>query len=40
MWNFVDWYSLMPELQTQDFAEWIAEWLADCWKLPNDLAEW
>jgi hypothetical protein len=29
----------MSELQTQDFAEWLAERLADCWKLPNDLAE-
>jgi hypothetical protein len=29
----------MPELQTQDSAEWIAEWIAECWKLPNGLAE-
>jgi hypothetical protein len=29
----------MPELQTQEIAEWIAEWIAESWKLPNGLAE-
>jgi hypothetical protein len=29
----------MPELMLQETAEWIAEWIADCWKLPNGLAE-
>jgi hypothetical protein len=32
MGNFVDWYSLMPELMVQEIAEWIG-------KLPNGLAE-
>jgi hypothetical protein len=36
MGNFVNWYSLMPELMLQETAEWIAEWIG---KLPNDLAE-
>jgi hypothetical protein len=35
MGNFVDWYSLMPELMLQETAEWIAE----SGKLPNGLAE-
>jgi hypothetical protein len=29
----------MPELMLQEIAEWIAEWLADCWELLNGLAE-
>jgi hypothetical protein len=29
----------MPELQTQEIAEWIAEWIAECWKLSSGLAE-